>query len=214
MRASFKNPLLLWIFLLITWGVYRYFLHLPMEVDEFIVKPIIWLGAVVYVVRFLEKRSLTTIGWSTSNFFKNVYLGWGIGAFFAFEGMFANAIKYRGLLFVPLGITFFDLIRLLAVSLAVGFTEETLFRGYIFTRLENVFKDQILANIVSSFAFVLIHFPIAIFVYHYGLTRLLSYGIILFVLGLANGFIFSKTRTITAPTISHGLWNLSVMLFK
>lgn len=214
MKASLRTPFFLWLFLLIVWSVFRFLVRLPEEIDEFIIKPIVWLGLVVWVVRFLEKRSLTTIGWSGKNLFNNLYLGWGLGAFFAFEGMLANAIKYRGLLFFPMGLSIFDLVRLLVVSLVTGFTEETFFRGYIFTRLEVALKSEMWANFLSALAFAFIHLPIAYFVLQYDMVTLFSYEFILLLLGMANGFIFSKTRTVAAPTISHALWNLSVILFK
>jgi len=214
MKTSVKIPLIFWFLLVIFWGTYRYFIRLPEELDELIIKPIVWIGGVFYIVLFLEKRSLSSIGWTTYKFFENLYLGWGIGAFFALEGMFVNAIKYRGLLFFPMGLTAFDLTRILALSLATGLSEETVFRGYIFSRFSESLKNEWLANILSSLMFSITHLPIALFVLQYNISMLISYEIMLFVLGLANGFIFARRKSIVAPTISHALWNLAVVLFR
>lgn len=214
MNTSFKRPLLVWVILLLIWTIYRYFFHLPEEIDEFLVKPVVWLGFIIYIVRIVEKRSLSTIGWVKEKFFENVYLGWGIGAFFAFEGLFANASKYRGLLFVPMGLSLFDLGKMILLSLVTGLIEETVFRGYIFTRLEQFLKNEMLANIISSLMFALIHMPIAIFILKFEFWSLISYSLILFLLGFANCFLFKKTRSIVAPTMSHTFWNMAVMLFR
>jgi len=210
---KYTYPVILFLYLIIIWSVYRFFFLLPEWLDEAIVKPILWVGPVLFLVA-KEKNHLTSIGWSTKSLFKNLYLGWGLGAFFALEGIIANAIKYRGLLFIPLGLTVFDLSSYIFLSLITAFSEETVFRGFIQTRLEKASGNQFLANIVSAFLFAIIHLPIAIFVLSYDLPTLASYTFLMLILGFANGFIFTQTKTITAPTISHALWNLTIMLFR
>jgi len=214
MRSALKLPTILWILLLFSWTFYRIFFQFSEQVDELLVKPIVWLGILILAVRFIEKRSLKSFGWTKEKLFQNLYLGWGLGALFAFEGMIANAIKYRGMVFFPVGISLFDLFRTVLLSLVTGFTEETFFRGYLFTRLSSAFNNEIVGNILSSMAFAIIHLPIAIFLLQYNLLSIVSYEIILITLGLANGFIFSKTKSVVAPTISHALWNMTVMLFR
>lgn len=214
MRSALKLPLILWLVVLFLWTSYRFLFHLPEEIDELLVKPIVWLGILILAVRFIEKRSLKSFGLTKEKLFQNLYLGWGLGTFFAFEGIIANAIKYRGMVFFPIGISLFDLVKIVFLSLVTGFTEETFFRGYLFTRLSNAFNNEIIGNILSAIAFASIHLPIAIFVLQYNLLTIVSYEMILITLGLTNGFIFSRTKSVVAPTISHGLWNITVMLFR
>lgn len=213
-KKVYLNIFSLYFFILISWSFYRYFFRFPEWLEEIIIKPLIWLTPTFLIVLYQEKRKLSMLGLSTNNFFKNIYLGWGLGAFFAIEGLIANAFKYRGLLFVPMGLGVFDLLLMLLVSLFTAFSEELVFRGYIMNRLEEVMENELLANFISAILFSLIHIPIAVFVLQYNLNSLFSYLFLMLVLGVANGFIFSRTRTIVAPTISHALWNFSVILFR
>jgi len=207
------NVVVLYLYLIIVWTIYRCLFQLPSWLDELIIKPLLWIGPVLLLVK-IEKQKLISIGWSLKKLFHNLYLGWGLGAFFALEGLLANAIKYRGLVFVPLGLSPYQLINFILISLVTAFSEETLFRGYIQTRLEKILDNDLAANIIASIAFSLIHLPIAIFVLGYNLPTLASYLFIMLILGFADGFIFQKTKTIVAPTISHALWNLSILLFR
>lgn len=210
---KYHSPAILFLYLIITWSFYRYFFHLPEFIDEIIIKPLLWIAPVLFLVS-KQKKSLSSIGWSTKNLFTNLYLGWGLGAFFAFQGLITNAIKYRGLLFIPLGLTPLDLSYYIFLSLITAFSEETVFRGFIQTRLQKATNNQFFSNLISAFLFALIHIPIALFLLSYDFPTLVSYTFLMFVLGFANGFIFTQTQTIVAPTISHALWNLTVMLFR
>lgn len=208
------NIFSLYFFILVTWSFYRYFFRLPEWLEEIVIKPLIWLTPTILLVIYQEKKKLTSIGLSLRDFFKNLYLGWGLGAFFAFEGLISNAIKYRGLLFIPMGLSLVDLIRMLLISLFTAFSEEIVFRGYIMNRLNEVTKNEFLANIISAILFSLIHIPIAMFVLQYDLNSLFSYLFLMLVLGIADGYVFVRTGTIVAPTLAHALWNFSVILFR
>ena len=204
----------LYFFILVVWSFYRYSFSLPEWLEEVIIKPLIWLTPTFLLVLYQEKKPLSSIGLSLSNFFKNIYFGWGLGALFAFEGLIVNSIKYRGLLFIPVGLSIFDLMIMILISLATAFSEELVFRGFILKRLNEITKNALISNLISAVLFSLIHLPIAIFVLKYDLSSLTSYLFLMLVLGIADGFVFDLTGTIVAPTISHALWNLSVILFR
>lgn len=214
MKPALRHVLLLWIYLLLVWGVYRYFTRFPEPVDEYIFKPLFWLIPIFYLVRFIEKRSITTIGWSRDNFFENLYLGWGLGAFFAFAGIMANAAKYRGVVFVPLGMGIFPIFEMILISLTTGLVEETVFRGYILTRLDKVYNSEIKANILSALLFTVIHLPITLLVVKPDLPTLITYHVMIFAIGVGNGIVFSQKKNIIAPTLAHALWNITILLFR
>lgn len=213
-KKTLLNIFSLYFFIFVTWSFYRYYFRLPEWIEEIIIKPLIWLTPTFLLVVYQEKRKLSTIGLSTTHFFKNVYLGWGLGALFAFEGLITNAIKYRGLLFIPMGLSILDLTRMLLISLMTAFSEEVVFRGYIMNRLNEISKNELVSNLISAILFSIIHIPIAIFVLQYELSSLSSYLFLMLVLGIADGYVFTRTGTIVAPTISHALWNFSVILFR
>jgi len=213
-KKTLLNIFSLYLFILVAWSFYRYYFRLPEWLEEIIIKPLIWLSPTLLLVLIQEKKKLTSIGLSFANFFKNVYFGWGLGALFAFEGLITNAIKYRGLLFVPMGLSILDLTRMLLISIMTAFSEEIVFRGYIMNRLNELSKNELFANTISAILFSLIHTPIALFVLQYNFSSLITYLFLMLVLGVANGYVFARTGTIVAPTISHALWNFSVILFR
>lgn len=214
MRTALKTPLAFWLYLLFVWSLYRYFFRFSESLDELVFKPLLWLGPVLIMVKIWEQRSLTTIGWTFNNFFENLYLGWGLGAFYALAGIITNSYKYRGLTFIPIGITSLDLLSLLFLSLATAFIEETIFRGYLLTRLEKGFTKPIYANMGAAVLFSLIHLPITLFLLKTDFATMISYLILMFAQGVGNGMIFQRKRSIAAPTVAHALWNMTVVLFR
>lgn len=214
MRTALKRPILLWLFLLIVWSIYRYFLHNSQYIDEFLVKPVVFLGAVFFIVKFVEKKGAASLGYKLSGIWENIFIGWGVGAFFVAEALLSKAVSYRGFIFLPIGISLTSFLVIVAMALATAISEETVFRGYLFTRLEQAFNNDLIANFISALLFAIIHLPIALLVMKYDVYSLLAYLLAIFVLGYANGFIFSKKRNIIAPIISYAVWNLAIALFR
>jgi len=80
-----KHATILAAHLLVVWGFYRMLFKLPEEIEEVVVKPLIWLLPVLYFVR-QERGNLASIGITFKNLFPAVYLALGLGAVFAIEG--------------------------------------------------------------------------------------------------------------------------------
>lgn len=201
------------VFVFLVWGSYRYFFLLPDWLEELILKPIVFLLPVFWLIK-KEKESFSSIGLSFQNLFKNIYYGLGLGTVFALIGILTNYLKYGGISFISYDLTFGSLLRLMFLYLATAFSEETFFRGYIFTRLLKTGKKELPAGMISAFLFALIHLPVAIFVWHYKPGALCLHGSLSFLLGLGNAFLMAKTRTIVAPVITHTLWGVTLFLFR
>jgi uncharacterized protein len=214
MRKPVIRVFIVWFLLFLFWSCYRFFFRFPEWFDEYLVKPLFWIGLVLFVVFSIEKRSLASIGLSGERLFRNIYIGLGIGTIFAIEGLVVNFIKYGRWSFIPSSSTYESFIFLLITSFVTGFVEELFSRGYLMSRLMEFLKSEVFANLISSILFVFIHIPIAVFVLHYSFLDLIIYLWTIFLLGLANGYIFARTKTIVAPTVSHALWNLSIVLFR
>jgi len=201
------------IFVFLTWSFYRFFFVFPDWLEELIFKPIIFIGPVLWLIK-KEKEDLSSIGLSSINLFRNIYFGLGLGMVFTFLGILVNYWKYGSISFSSFGLTEISLLWLVFLSLATAFSEEILFRGYVFTRLLKVWKNELAAGVVSALLFSLIHFPVAIFVWGYEPSMLFIQGFLTFLLGLGNGFLMVKTGNIIAPIINHALWGLTIFLFR
>ncbi|MDP3955148.1 MAG: type II CAAX endopeptidase family protein [bacterium] len=211
----FKDVITVYVFVFIVWGFYRYLFRLPDEIEEIILKPLVWLGPVIWFL-FREKANLSSIGWTTKNLFKNIYFALFLGIFFAILGLASNLIKYQSFSFSE--ISFLETPELffmaLGLSLITAISEETVFRGYLFSRLWHVIDDEWFANLVTSLGWVLIHLPIAIFVFHYEGGLLLVFLLLNFIFGLGAAFVFARTKAIIAPVLLHVFWSWPIILFR
>jgi hypothetical protein len=204
----------LYAFIFIFWGLYRFLFRLPLEIEEIILKPIVWLVPVFWLL-WRRKENLPSIGWSGKNIFKSLYLGIGLGIIFAIEGFLANNLKYGGISLVRLSYSSLDLLlAALGVSFVTAVVEETVFRGYIFSRLWRLLKDELQANLISSSGWMLIHLPISIFVLHYTPSQVFVYLLLTFIFGVGSAFVYGRTGTIIAPVLLHVFWSWPITLFR
>ena len=85
-----------------------------------------------------------------------------------------------------------------------GFVEELLFRGYLLPRLALLFNNSLVAVIVSSVLFGLMHF---------------GYGTVInmvgpFIIGLVFAIYYWKFRNIKVLIFCHFTWDLMALLLK
>ena len=210
-----KRVFALFSFIFVIWAIFRYFPEIfPDWVEELILKPLIWLLPTLWVVRKIERQSFSSLGFTKKNLFPSIYWGIGLGIVFALEGLLTNIFKYRGLNLIPLNYNLPTFLGLLGLSLATAFSEETVFRGYIFNRLQQIWKKEWLANIVSSALFVIIHLPIGVFVLGYTPLVMLAYLFFVFVYGFGSAFVFARTGNIISSILLHIFWSWPVILFR
>lgn len=214
-KLSLKHVFFLFSLIFVVWSVYRYFPGiLPVWVEELILKPIVWLVPTFWLVKEIEKEKLTSIGFSRRNLTKSACWGIGLGIVFALEGLLTNIFKYRGLRLAPFNYSFLTFLGALALSFVTAFSEETVFRGYIFTRLWRIWKSEWLANIVSAFLFTLIYLPVGVFVLGYRPMVMLAYLFFVFIYGFASAFVFARTENIISSILLHVFWSWPIVLFR
>lgn len=214
-QLSVKHVFSLFCFIFAFWSLYRYFPEiLPEWVEEAILKPIIWLLPTFWLVRKIEKEKFASLGLTKKNIFPALYWGIGLGVIFAGEGLITNIIKYRGLQLPQLDYSFLGFLGIFLVSFITAFSEELVFRGYIFTRLWRIWKSEWLANFVSAFLFTLIHLPIGIFVLSYSPTIMTAYLFFVFVYGFGSAFVFARSENIISSILMHVFWSWPIILFR
>ncbi|WKZ25434.1 MAG: CPBP family intramembrane metalloprotease [bacterium] len=210
---NFKRAVYLAAYLLIVWGFYRFLFQLPEEIEETIIKPLVWLIPVIYLVK-LERRGLESVGITFKNLFPAIYYSLGLGLIFVLEAMFVNYIKYDGQLNLNANIGQLPFITALGLSFVTAFSEEITFRGYIFTRIWDFIKNEFTANILTSVFWAMIHVPITIFVWKLDFSASLIYLALTTIFGIGSAFVYARTKNILAPIILHVLWQWPIILFR
>jgi membrane protease YdiL (CAAX protease family) len=201
--------ILIYGIIFILWTLYRFIFFTPEWVDEFIAKPLLQILPVLLVVRFFEKKSLSSLSIGSKRLLLHIGIGLGIGLLLVTESLIIQKMKGT-----VLTIQLNNLLVPFLVSLATGFTEELVYRGYFARRIADGIENAYIANTIQSLLFVLIHVPIMIFVLHYSFADSLFYSLQLFVLGFVYGYIFLETESIVSTVIPHTLWNFANVIFR
>lgn len=212
MMKIIKNVTIYATYLIIVWAFYRFLFKLPDEVEELVVKPIVWLLPLFFLLK-KENLNVGSLGFSFKNLFPSIYLSLGLGAVFVLEGVLTNFLKYGHFNFGA-NIGSMPLMASLGLSFATAFSEETAFRGYIFNRLLLVFKSELTANIISTLLWTGIHVPIAFFIWKLSLSAGIVYLFLTAVFGFGSSFIFARTRNIAGSIFLHVLWEWPIILFR
>ena len=206
-----------WFIIFIVWAFYRAYFRLPEAVDEFLIKPLVFLGPVLYIVLVREKKKLSEIGLGgkLKDIMFDIYIGIAIGILFAMEGLLANYIKYGQFSFAPILALKVSggLVLFLLTNLATSIWEETLGRGFIYKRLLKISKNQMYAAVTSSFLFLLLHVPIMFTQLHLTGMSFAIYPFSILLLGITNSYIFSLRGNLVLPILIHTFWNMTVALY-
>lgn len=211
-ETAFKNATILAAYLLIVWGFYRFLFKLPEEVEEIVIKPIVWLLPVFYFLK-REKASLASVGITVKNLFPAVYFALGLGAFFVIEAIIINFVKHGGLNFEA-NIGEKALFASLGLSFVTAFSEEISFRGYLFNRVWYALRSEWTANIATSLVWALVHIPITVFVWKLELTAALIYLFLTTLFGIGSAFVFARTRNVFSSILLHVFWEWPIILFR
>lgn len=200
------------VYLILMWAFYRFLFQLPDQVEELVVKPILWLIPIFWITA-KEKMNISSLGLTFKNLFPSLYLSLGLGMIFVIEAILGNFFKYGHLNFGA-NIGNLPLLTSLGLSFATAFSEETAFRGYIFGRLWGVLGSEWSANLVTTILWTAIHIPIAFFVWKYSLSVGILYLILTAAFGMGAAFIFGKTKNIWGSIFLHVLWEWPIILFR
>ena len=207
-----KNVTIYSVYLILVWAFYRFLFRLPDQVEELVVKPILWLVPIFWFTQ-KERVGISSLGLTFKRLFPAIYLSIGLGAIFVGAGLLTNFLKYSGFHFgANLGNTPF--MASLGLSFITAFSEETAFRGYIFGRLLIALKSELSANVIQTLLWTAIHIPIAFFVWGYTLQQGIVYLFLTAVFGMGSAFIFGRTKNIAGSVLLHVLWEWPIILFR
>lgn len=200
------------IYVVIAWSLYRRFFSFSNSIEEFFIKPAIWLLPVFYLVK-KEKDTLESIGLTLKRVVPSITLSLAIGSLFVVEALAINYFKYGGFnLGANLGAD--PILLSLVISFATAFSEEVAFRGYIFTRFWSLSKNELMANLMTTFVWLLIHIPVVSFVWQLSLSASITYFFLTSIFGFGSAFIFARTRNVFSSVLLHVLWEWPIIIFR
>ena len=161
----------------------------------------------VLTILLMEKTTLTSFGFKTSPTAKSLLLGL---AFFVVLGLVRSLLPYA-MIYAFTGqvpIQSFDasmaLLTLPFMTLCVGISEESMFRGYIQTKLERNYSWAT-AIVTQAILFGIWHFVWNL--YPFDAFAMAEYIGVTFLFGLLFGYFYNKTRNLAPLVLAHGLWN-------
>lgn len=179
---------------------------------QIVFQPLLILLPILFVVRYVEKRRIGSIGLSRQKFVRNAFFGVFLSIF--------NSIAFACLayvLFVPLGagpVTFtmnpesLGLISIFLMPLTflfvVGPSEEIETRGYFQTRLLEHFGPRF-SIVFSSMLFALAHVPIDILIWRYDVWMMFFHLLGVFISGSILGYLYYLSGVLTGPIFLHAL---------
>lgn len=208
-----KDAILLFSFILVVWGFYRLLFQLPEEVEELLLKPVVWLVPTALLIR-KEGVGLESIGITKNNLGKSLLLSVLLGTSFVLVGLFVNSIKYSRVSIEGINVFPDSLLPVFLLSLVTASVEELTFRGYLYTRAESIIGNELSANLATTVGWVIIHIPIAVFVWKLAMAQLAVYLFLVFIFGFGSGFVFARTRNITSSVLLHVFWSWPIILFR
>jgi membrane protease YdiL (CAAX protease family) len=200
-----------WAIILIIWSVYRSYFKtdLPIWIDEFVAKPLIFLVPIYYYVSKVEKQSFwKAIDFKTKHIGKDVLVGLGIGISLLVISTIVYLTKAPLKPIANLSMVGFYVL----IAFASSFSEEILSRGFVLKRLyaesQNVFQSVFF----SSFLFFFLHIPIIFTNPDIRGVMLIQIMLTDLLLSFGVSLIYLQRKDIIIPIIIHALYNIGIYL--
>lgn len=216
--SATQRVLNIWAIILFVWSLYRinFRTDLPIWIDEFIAKPLVFILPVYFYITQVEKKNfLTAIQLKGEDLGKNILLGLGIGSLFFLSGLLGIGLKNNGSLAASFSILFSPaIIYILLLSLATAVSEEILSRGFVLQRLYEDSKNMFSAAFLSSILFFILHIPILFTNDKIIGVLLLQVMVTDLILSFGISLIFLYRKNLVVPIIIHALYSLSLYLFS
>lgn len=211
--AALHRAVKAYAIIFVLWGLYRLVFHLPEEIEETFLKPMVFVGAILFVER-PKRMELFFVGiWGNGKWFPAILMGLAAGgiyfAFYAFSSILAF-----GKLELGQDIIGKDWFPFVGIGLVTAVWEEWAFSGYMFKQFLVVFHEPWFARITTALLFALVHVPILVFWDRFAPLVVLFQLVLLFILGVSNTMLMGKTKNLLAPVLSHTLWGLVIFLFR
>lgn len=174
-----------YIYLLLVWGSFRYFIHLPEVIEELWFKPVIWLVPLFWWNLGQKKR----VEMFSAKGLWSIVAGLVLGAFYFFVMGGQGRWQVIGL-------------NLAGIALAVAVTEELTFSGYVAGYLQRFVKDEWMSAMITGAMIAIIRLPILIFVYQVGVKEMFGALVLALTVGVLNAWLRLKSGNVLGSVIA------------
>ncbi|MCX7996240.1 MAG: CPBP family intramembrane metalloprotease [Patescibacteria group bacterium] len=209
-----QRMLNVWAVVLILWAFYRYYFQndLPIWIDEFVAKPLLFLLPVYYYVSRVELKPFwSSLGVTLRHWRFDLGLGVVVGTIFLIMGVLANLMQHGTVLSPkPRFLDDFTPGFLVAVSFASAVWEELLMRGFQLKRLFEEKKMLFRPVLLNCFLYFFLHIPILFTseqITGYMILQVLAMDV---MFSLVVGLLFYPKRSVLLPVFVHFFYNLSL----
>ncbi len=205
-----KRSLALFLIVFVSWTIIRIFTSINDGWEEILIKPVVFLIPAYFLS---DRKSIfsffSEMGFSKEKLLLNIFLGiCAVTLLIAYAEFIRHFLVGKDFRLTELNIHSPTFLFNIFISFFTAFSEEIIFRGFIFKRLLIEKRGLVFSLILSTAGFVLLHIPRAIFVLHSSGADLFSYLYLLTFLSIIDTLIFWKTKNIEASITTHTLWNI------
>lgn len=208
--SSTQRLLNVWAIILIIWSFYRatFGTTLPIWIDEFIAKPLVFLFPIYwYSTRSKKIPFSEMVGFAKKHKMGDVLFGIGIGAFFV---LMAVLVRYMKAGSVQMPVVTSMTVLWVITSISAAFLEQIVSTGFVFNGLLKESKNMFQALIITAILFSFLHIP-ALFGAHKINGGILMQTMLLnVVLSFTTSTAFLLRKNTTVPAIIHALYLLSL----
>lgn len=179
----------------------------PKTITSAVIKVGIWIIPVFLLVIFVEK--VDALDYLGLRYHFKTGLNWAGWVSLIFIAYFT----ILNFIFLHNRINFqisFD--EWLNTILLVGITEEIVFRGFILKKLTGFYKFWI-ANTITSFLFIIIHFPIWFYKGLFEFSYIYNASLTTFILSIIFGYVYKKSGSLWSVIVIHSLYDALVSIF-
>jgi membrane protease YdiL (CAAX protease family) len=183
--------------------------NIPLKMALTLLIPVL-MAAVPLIVCKIRKIRLSDLGYTAKKFFRQLIISICI-----------FAVTFSLVILIPLlvGMNKADVLSFKCSSpgiliffiihdfLFIGFTEEFIFRGYFYSRIEKAAGSKLIAVVASSLLFGFWHFPNGFNIMKVAVTS---------IIGLIYGFARYKIRdcSVYSLSVAHGLHDMAITVFS
>lgn len=211
-----RRTIMVYAVIFVLWGLYRLLFRFPAFIEEFFLKPLVFLPPVFSVLGSEGKQGKAlwkALGFSRLGLSAALYFGLTLGVVYMLAVRLGGFVSAGRQVVSGLSVSGFDFVNIFSLSLLTAFWEQIVFSGFVLLRLRRVFGSEWSSVSLTAILYTLLHLPVLWLESEFGFHFILIELILFFFVGFGNSVLMLRTRNIIAPILSHTFWAMALSLF-